>query len=255
MIAWLLLISIPLSIVVLIIWDAENFEQRSQRSGAGARISSVSVASVLVAICSALFAGASYFSSTDLAQKSLVAVNRPWVKVDIQVAGPIIYNVNGANFTLSYSLKNIGHSPAVNVGVFPRLVYGLGYTNNRAEMMKDISARKMEADGPGVGFSLFPDETIVQNIIVTMSNDEIKGATRSSQAIYPSAVGSVIYRMALDDMLHQTGFIVQIRRSDRPTPFTTEKNRLTGIIWADEGDLPAADVRLVRSYIDGGYAD
>jgi hypothetical protein len=55
--------------------------------------------------------------SADLAEKALVAANRPWIKVDVMVGGPIVYDVNGANFSIKFILKNIGRSPASNVWV------------------------------------------------------------------------------------------------------------------------------------------
>jgi hypothetical protein len=65
----------------------------------------------------------------------------------------------------------------------------------------------------------------------------------------------VRYLTGFDSQPHQTGFIVEVRRDNTPRPFTIEKNRVAGVIFADEGDVPAADVRLFRSEIEGGYAD
>src|SRR5437867_3348513 len=132
--------------------------------------------------------------SSDLAEKSLVAANRPWIKVDIQVAGPISYNVNGANFTLRYILTNIGRSPAVNVDVSPRLIFPIIGGDNpnfdpRGELRKSIAERKGRPPSP-FGYSLFPGETIAQEVTVTMSHDEIKSATKVLGAIYPTIIGS-----------------------------------------------------------------
>ena len=55
--------------------------------------------------------------SADTAKNALVAANRPWIKADISVGGPVFYNVNGMNFTLRFILKNVGHSPATNIWV------------------------------------------------------------------------------------------------------------------------------------------
>jgi hypothetical protein len=194
-------------------------------------------------------------------EKSLIAANRPWIKVEIRVGGPIVYNVNGANFTLQYVLTNIGHSPAVNVHVSPRVIFPVlsmeaeSKFNPRAELEKIIAAEKARSGPSFFGHSLFPEETITQPITVTMTDDDIKLATALIGAIYPTIVGTVSYRMGLDDESHQTGFIVEIKRDDTPRPSTIQNNRWAGAIWVDEGDVPANEVRLYRSYIDGGYAD
>jgi hypothetical protein len=196
--------------------------------------------------------------SADISAKALIAANRPWIKVDIQVGGPIFYNVNGANFTLRYILTNVGHAPATNVWISPRVTFPVlredrpGVYSARTEMLKEIAALKSRPPSP-FGYSMFPGETITQDILVTMSNADIELATKLIKAIYPDVVGAVDYRMGFDDKPHQTGFIVQIRRSDTPRP--TAKDRSPSAIWIDEGDVPASEVRLSRSIIEGGYAD
>jgi hypothetical protein len=197
--------------------------------------------------------------STELAEKSLVAANRPWVKIDIKVAGPIVYNVNGANITLRYTVTNIGHSPALNVMVSPRLVFPAigGHPGNfdpRGELRKDLADHALRGPSP-FGYSLFPEETISQDVTVTMSQDEIKAATKVIAAIYPTIIGFVEYRMGFDDNPHRTGFILEVRRNDVPRASTIEKNRSPAAIWIDEGDVPMDQVRIFRSFIDGGYAD
>ena len=76
MIAWILILSIPLSIVALIIWDAEHFEKRSQRSDVRTPLSPVAVVSVVAAIFSALFAGASFVFSNLYQPEDLVVSAR-----------------------------------------------------------------------------------------------------------------------------------------------------------------------------------
>jgi hypothetical protein len=194
----------------------------------------------------------------DVAEKALVAANRPWIKVDIQVGGPIVYNENGANITLQYIMKNIGHSPATNVWATPRLIAPvLSATNaenfdRREELRRDIAALKSRPPSP-FGFALFPGDVIVQPITVSMPRDVIKKSTELIGAIYPAIIGAVDYRMGFDDQSHQTGFIVDIGRKNIPRP--TCIDRWPAAIWVDEGDVPAEEVRLNRSFTDGGYAD
>ena len=198
--------------------------------------------------------------SADVAEKSLVAANRPWVKVDIQTAGPITYNVNGANFTLRFILTNVGHSPATHVWVNTRLVFPVvsmeadDHFNPRTEMLKDVAAMKKR--GPStLAYALFPGDTISQEVTVTMSQADIERATTLIKAIYPRVVGAVDYRMAFDSEAQDTGFIIEFRRNDAPREFTTVRKLAPQAIWVEEGDVPASDVRIFRSIIDGGFAD
>jgi hypothetical protein len=198
--------------------------------------------------------------SADVAEKALIAANRPWVKVDIQVGGPIFFDANGANFRLKYILTNVGHSPATNVWVIPRVIYPVysatepGGFSPRAEMQRDIDVLKTRSPSP-FGFALFPGDVIIQDITISMPQSEIERSTQIIQAIYPEIVGAVDYRIGFDDQSHQTGFIVKVGRNNVPRPVTIGQNRAPNVIWVDEGDVPAEDVRLYRSFTDGGYAD
>jgi hypothetical protein len=198
--------------------------------------------------------------SADVAEKSLIASNRPWVKVDIAVGGPIFYNVNGGNFTIRYILTNIGHSPASNVWVTAKVIAPeFGGGNNkpfdpRASLREEIAQLKSRPPTP-FGFPLFPGETVTQDITVSIGAEDLKRITKDFPLIFPNIVGAADYRIGFDDRAHQTGFVIEVRRSEAPRPESTAKNRYPAAIFTDEGDVPAAEVRLFRSFIEGGYAD
>jgi hypothetical protein len=194
------------------------------------------------------------------AERALIAANRPWVTADISVNGPIVYNVNGVNFTLNFRLKNIGHSPALNVWAEPKVIApapGIYQTfDPRAELQKVIATLKARPPIPNpLGFAIFPGDVIDQPITVSINPDELKQITQKVDFIMPTIIGAIDYRHGFDTKAHETGFIIDIRRADSPRPISTTKNRSPAAIFPDEGDIPAADVRLYRSFIDGGFAD
>jgi hypothetical protein len=199
--------------------------------------------------------------SAEISEKTLVAANRPWIQLDVQVGGPITYDVNGANFTFRFILKNVGRSPATNVWVNLRVILNYPSDDPKAKgldarqmLLKEISERKKQPPSP-FGFAMFPDETIVQEVKTSVSKDELDRATKLIKAIYPTAYGSAEYRIGLDAAPHHTGFIFGVRRNDAPRPFTMQGKKWPAAIWIEEGDVPAGDVRLFRSLIEGGYAD
>jgi hypothetical protein len=53
--------------------------------------------------------------SVVVAEKTLSVTQRPWIRVDIDIGGPLVYDINGANFTFNFILENIGNSPARDV--------------------------------------------------------------------------------------------------------------------------------------------
>jgi hypothetical protein len=196
--------------------------------------------------------------SAEVAERALIAANRPWVKVDIHVGGPIFYNVNGANFRLNYVLKNVGKSPATNVWINAQIfapAIGLDdHLDLRAKQLEIIFGLKTRLPSP-FGFALFPGDVISQGIIVSIPADELKRITQNAEFIAPTIIGAIDYRSSFSQSSHQTGFIVEVRRSDKPRPISTEKKRHPPAIFPDEGDIPAAEIRLFRSFLEGGYAD
>lgn len=201
--------------------------------------------------------------SAEISERALFAANRPWIKVDIGVGGPVTYDVNGVNFTFKFVLRNIGHSPATNVWVNPTAF--LSYVtdepgdhpsalNARKELLKKIAERKVAPASP-FGFAMFPDDVVDQEIKTTISKEEIDRATKLIKALYPAVYGVVEYRTGLDTTSHYTGFIFEIRRDDKPRPFTIEGRKWPAAIWIEEGDVPTTEIRLWRSFIEGGYAD
>lgn len=198
--------------------------------------------------------------AAETSDKALLAANRAWIKVDIQVGGPIKYDVNGANFTFNFILKNIGRSPATNVWVNPKII--LSYPDSgkpsgldAPRLLRAEIAEEKKARPDPFGFAIFPDENVVQPISVSVPNDEITRATQIINAIYPTVYGAVAYRMGLDESVHHTGFIFQVQRDPQPRKFTIDNKKWPAAIWVEEGDVPPDQVSLTRSPLEGGYAD
>jgi hypothetical protein len=49
-----------------------------------------------------------------IARQTLDLSNRPWLSVDIQQKSPLAFNAIGAQMSINFSLKNVGHTPALN---------------------------------------------------------------------------------------------------------------------------------------------
>jgi hypothetical protein len=197
--------------------------------------------------------------AADTAKDALIAANRAWVEVKIEVGSPITYNVNGLNLALKYHLKNIGRSPATNIFVNANMLApAIGIDepfDPRRELNKIIDRTKAQPRASNLGVALFPDEQGTFIVTTGINADELKRLTQKVEFVMPYVIGTVEYRMGLDTKVHQTGFVLEIRRSDAPRPVSTEKNRSPQAIFPDEGEVPLQDVRILRSLFEGGYAD
>lgn len=94
-----------------------------------------SVAATLATITAAVFAIGAYNASwqavgaardqADIARRSLVASDRPWVMlIDIKPASFSSDDDAGVMLSVNISVKNVGHSPAQNVSITGRLLIG-----------------------------------------------------------------------------------------------------------------------------------
>ena len=200
--------------------------------------------------------------AAEIAQQSLIASNRAWVKVDIAAGGPIVYDADGARFTFDFRIMNVGHSAATNVWINVRIIYPTlpsgGVEAKPMTAVEDFQALIEQGKNRPVntfGFVLFPGDFLIQPMILTMTKEDLKLASGDLGAIYPMLIGAVEYRLGFDNNTHQTGFAVDIGRPDVPRPYTTAKNRWPRAIWIEEGDVPQSEIRLFRSFITGGYAD
>jgi len=196
--------------------------------------------------------------ANQLNRDNFLATERPWVTADIGVGGPLYYNVNGANITLRFQLKNIGHSPATHVWINLQVIapaIGIDHDYDpRKTQHKIITQTKTRPLDP-FGFTLFPGDTITQDWTVNISVEELKRITQKADFIMPVIVGTIDYGFVFEDGHHQTGFIIEVKRSNVPRPEATAKNRSPEAIFPDEGDIPASELRFYRSFLGGEYAD
>lgn len=213
----------------------EKCERRFRGWGLAANI-----ASALATIFAAAFAAGAYEASlravgearsqveaartaNGIARDALVAADRPWVRVDVSMNGPVRTSLKGTNFSLRFTLKNVGHSPAMLVALHASMVLDAQATDLLADQRKLCGPLRAGApQSVGDGKFLFPDQEVVlvrgTSFDLSRANVDrwsLTGAPRSLKLqLSPAVVGCVAYRFASgDDRQHQTGFIYSIHRT------------------------------------------
>ena len=58
--------------------------------------------------------------SADIANKTLLAANRPWMSADVKVSSDLTFGTPAAQLTFEISLKNTGNAPGVRVEIYPQ---------------------------------------------------------------------------------------------------------------------------------------
>lgn len=140
--------------------------------------------------------------SADVAQNTLIATQRPWISVKIELVSPLRFSEKDVKATFRFTLKNVGVSPANNVYVDPLLVPTFGEPGEALQKLQaDYRGRKLTDVQIG-GLSLFPGDFETENIDVTLTREVDRNAREAKNvppntlkdSLSPTLVGAVIYR-------------------------------------------------------------
>lgn len=196
-----------------------------------------------------------------LARDSYIAAQRAWVKCEIMPSGPLEYNADGLTLTVDLRMTNIGNSPALNVVPDIKIqAPAVGFDDHFDERaitqkMSEQLRAYSHAQSP-FGFTIFPNETVVQRMTVSMPNDEVMRVTKISQAIYIVLFSVTQYRLVIEDGLwHQTTSVHDVRRMDIRRAEAMAKNRSQTAIFVDDGLVPLEQLQLIGSVLSPTHAD
>ena len=186
-------------------------------------------------------------------KEQTVYAERAWVDAQvIAVDGPLQYNVNGANFTISLILKNVGHAPATSV--FPTafaytpLARALGSSTTTGEQY--LQQLKTQHCPLPTGNSLLPEGSYKSGLTFTINHDDID-LVRSHRGqgpvfLNPQALIVIVYCTGFDDVVHTTTYPIQIIRvlNDAQKQAELKKSRGDKAFFVDEGDVPANEMQV-----------
>jgi hypothetical protein len=145
----------------------------------------------------------------EISRAAINAAQRPWVSVDVRIAGPLVFNSDGATLTLESRIKNFGRTPAINARVFAYMSL-LNSDNLFSECDKQRNrGTKM------FGELLFPNEASNNNNSVYVSEHDLDVAEQASKDKYLSITifGCVDYVSTLDTLHHQSRFLYNLYRN------------------------------------------
>jgi hypothetical protein len=158
----------------------------------------------------------------DIAQKSLITTQRPWVKIKHRIVKPLTFNVPGNNglidsMTLEDTLENVGQSVALNVFNWEDVIpidEDSSLRTARARQDQWCNASRYRDTSQLSGYMLFPKDPFIQNMGVGGYMDNVNKIAKINK-IVPGKVGFVLvgcvcYRSSLEPAsapFHKTKFI------------------------------------------------
>lgn len=165
--------------------------------------------------------------SADSAEESLIAAERPWIKVDAKIGKNINFPLDGngkkqGSVSVDFTLTNFGKSPALNTLIYAKIWPNRwGVTQDlKMEFAGHLSARK---EWPKIGFTIFPGDPRTFTHHLTVSPDDIERTRASYRAlgaenfIAPDILCCVVYVNPRTNADHETGMVFLIHRDGAGT--------------------------------------
>jgi hypothetical protein len=216
-------------------------------------------------VCMALFTaavvvvGILQYGTLDRTDQTLRAAQRPWVSVAPQIAGPLTYTPDEARVVIAFVLKNTGNSPAINVQLDPEIALANQDYIKRMLVIcrRDETSPEDSTLNALMGHTIFPHDSFTYVMNIGIRRTEIDAALNelyhnnrktNDDWFAPEIVGCVSYRFPYQSGRHVTQFVLDLRKNYPPRPNTPLTFKMS------DGDVPANDLVLTRSFI-GGNAD
>jgi hypothetical protein len=190
--------------------------------------------------------------ANNVAERALIAGQRPWLHVDVFIDGDMTFDDHGnALLPLVFILKNIGRSPATNVRVNPFIFLDSPRHPRPIVEYKKFCDIIRGTHDHLMSHTLFPEEQPREISMYTSISSAQFEEHRESWAAHasewkyfsPHVIGCVSYSIPFDDHQHQTGFMAQLKRRLRVEP--------TGLEWGmfnlDERVVTSTDMKLFHS--------
>jgi hypothetical protein len=224
------------------------------------------IATIVIAVATAYYA---WYASAQwevmrgqLAE--MQAAQRPWVSIELRTADPLEYDNRGAHVIIEFSMKNVGARPAIYAwpiffsyifrGPFQNLVLPIQRQRCEEERRRPDIPPSLNPTSER-GYSIFPNQQVIGRDTIEIPKDSYTAPdirhVSGTQQISPFIFGCVNYRIVLDGVKHQTGFIYRLFLSSRDQ--RGEPN------WIDvtKGEVPGDQLVLEPWSREGGgfYAD
>ncbi len=152
---------------------------------------------------------ASARESVEVARKTLSAMERPWITVDLEINNPLYCRKHEVDIPILISVKNIGRSPAGSIKIFAKALPFMNYIEETFDGLLTDAVEKMRQTA---GVTLFPGKLFERDEYLRISQDvllpEIKRQVDfwPDDEIQPIIVGVVCYFSPYDDIIHSTPF-------------------------------------------------
>ena len=162
----------------------------------------------------------------DIMERQILADNRPWISVDLNIASNLTFNSEGGRIVIRFTMKNVGASPAVGVVINAKFMLLSPHGGDvRGEQEKVCAGGRADLR-PGEtssGATIFPGQEKIFEMNYPISRADMERSWADTAQthniepdtfIMPVFVGCASYRVTFEGKIHKTRFVSSIGRSD-----------------------------------------
>lgn len=199
----LALFTIILGITIWLMWRATRaLVKESRATGAGFVAAIRSLAEATQAT------GEAAKKSADSAEQVLIATQRPWISLNVELAGSLAFDGVGASIPLKIITENSGPTPAVGV-----LAHPVVFCQEKQPFKAIDVIKRRSADFNSVGrlgHTLSKGEQFTETKTSSMGLEEYEGMS----VISPFILVTVKYRLTFGDETRMTAKLYSLVRTD-----------------------------------------
>lgn len=147
------------------------------------------------------------------AYKQLDLAERPWVKMDISIAGPLVVSQDGLSISIRTVTQSTGNSPALSVAAQSKIFVGYAWPDLVTQQKKDAlcdDLKKSATVNEGSLPALFPGTNSIPDTWHLLSPEgEVEAASSKTPQgrVIPLIVTCVVYRATFDAAFRSTAYI------------------------------------------------
>jgi hypothetical protein len=162
-------------------------------------------------------------SAATSAAQQLDLAERPWVKMDINLDGPLVIDKNGMTVGLRVLMQNTGHSPAVAILMQPRMMVKMGWPeaemNSEREKLCGELKRQAIANEASLE-TFFPGNDPIPKLwkISVPKADLDKARSGGDSVVLPLIFSCVVYRPTFNNTFHETAYTSSVMTFDPMHP-------------------------------------
>jgi len=141
---------------------------------------------------------------------------RPWISLEMEIGGPLIFLDSGGRMVINVTLKNWGKQPAKHVSIFPRFVLSSVKTPLSADNeLQNLCETGIWSSLIDYGYFMFPGKTISIPWSIPIGRKEWNDVIRNFPSPLPQGsinpviinlIGCAQYTFTSDDDIHITPF-------------------------------------------------